>query len=190
MANYTWTTPATWASGDWNQQIRDNENYLYYDLLPAGTIIAYCSTDLPTGYLLCNGTPVTNVDPYTKLYAKLPGSGTKSTPNLLDKFVIAGGSTYGVNTVGGVASNDLRHTHSVGTIGTNGGGGGTSGGPSATTTFGAGASTGRPTAAHTHTTPDHNHPMTGDTDVASKDVAFAAVTNIPPYYALAYIIKY
>jgi hypothetical protein len=186
--NHNWTTPSTWASGDWNLQIRENLNHLYYDLLPAGTIIAYCSTDLPTGYLLCNATAVTNVAPYTKLYAKLPGSGTKYTPNLVDRFVVAAGSGYAVNTSGGSATNDLRHTHGIGTISTDGGGSGTTGGPSATATFQGGVATGRPTQDHTHTTPAHNHPMKGDTGAASVD--FTSVTNIPPYYALTYIIKY
>lgn len=183
-----WTTPSTWASGDWNLQIRDNLAYLYETLLPAGAILAYSGTDVPIGFLLCNGTEVTNVSPYTALYSRLPGSGTKYTPNLVDKFVIAAGGSYSAHGTGGTAANDLRHTHGVGTISTDGGGNGTTGGPSATNTFQGGTSTGRPTATHTHDTPAHNHPMKGDTGQASTD--FTSVTNIPPYYALVYIIKY
>lgn len=204
-----WTTPATWASGDWNLQIRDNLQYLYETLLPAGSILAYSGTDVPTGFLLCNGTSVANVSPYTNLYARLPGSGTKYTPNLVDKFVVAAGSSYNAHDVGGTATNNLAHSHAATGLGTaaNEGGGTTGAGGAHDHTFVASGnsrintsftSTGGVLVAaashthsfnshpdHSHSTPNHQHTINGNTAEA-----LSTVTNIPPYYALVYIIKY
>lgn len=206
-----WTTPATWASGDWNLQIRDNLTYLYEKLLPAGTILAYAGSSLPDRFLYCNGTSVPNASPFTDLYAALPGSGTKATPNLVDKFIVAAGSSYSAHTSGGAATVDLTHSHSVGTLATaaNEGGGTTGTDGSHDHTFvasgnvrvnvGTTTSGGTLVAAashthsfnshpgHSHSTPNHAHTITGSTANTS---GLSSVTNIPPYYALVYIIKY
>ena len=63
--------------------------------VPSGGIIVWSGavTDIPTGYVLCNG--------------------TNGTPNLQDSFVVGSGNTYSVNATGGFASSGVMT--SVGT---------------------------------------------------------------------------
>lgn len=184
MSTYNWTTPSTWASGDWNLQIRDNMNYLYYDLIPAGTILSYCSATAPTGFLLCNATAVTNVDPYTKLYAVLPGSGTKYTPDLRDRFIVGAGSSYANTNTGGTASQ--THSHTEGNLtarylmGSNG-----------VNYYQERATSGWYTTgiSGNNYTGTSQGPLGGGAAVAGS-TGDTTLDNRPPYYALTYIIKY
>lgn len=182
--NHNWTTPATWASGDWNLQIRENMSHLYYDLLPAGSIIAYCSASPPDGFLLCNGTAVTDVAPYTKLYAKLPGSGTKYTPDLRDRFIVGAGNSYANTNTGGSASQ--THNHSEGSL---------------TARFTLNTSVSyyqkRATsgwysseiASGNNVSANSQGPL-GDGMAVGGFTGSETLDNRPPYYALTYIIKY
>ena len=134
--------------------------------VPAGGIIMWSGSvaSIPTGWFLCNG--------------------ANGTPNLLDRFVIAAGSTYAVAATGGSANAIVvSHTH-----------------------------------AATVTDPGHNHtiqligdslvgsfPLRGQGNLANTPATSTAVTgisvansttgssgtnaNLPPYYALAFIMK-
>jgi len=148
--------------------------------VPAGGIILWSGSvaSVPSGWFLCNG--------------------ANGTPNLLDRFVVCAGSGYAVGQTGGAAdavvvghthvaqSADISHSHSLtattsgsdspqGTLnypvynGSAGEGGGT-GTPLSPTIGGMSAN-----ATHTHT------------------INTAGVTginaNLPPFYALAYIMK-
>ncbi len=137
-------------------------------LVPAGMIMIWSGSvgSIPSGWTLCNG--------------------SNSTPDLRDKFIIGAGSTYAVGGTGGSANavvvdhthtattdTAAAHTHVVGTNANQGpaGGGGTyvgSGGGGITTSA-AGA---------------HSHSVT----VASAGVS-GNNANLPPYYALCYIMK-
>ena len=116
---------------------------------------------IPTGWLICDG--------------------TNSTPDLRDRFVVGAGTTYAVNATGGSANaivpshthtaTDSGHTHgynesSGGALSFDGPGGGTWRGLSAATTA---------------------------TGVANITVSTTGVSptnaNLPPYLALAYIMK-
>lgn len=147
--------------------------------VPSGMIMIWSGSvgSIPTGWVLCNG--------------------SNSTPDLRDKFVIGAGSTYAVGGTGGSANStvvshthtattasDGTHNHSV--VGTKSDGytiyGAdkfytvSSGGPSqfvdtikTTGVLSAGA---------------HTHSITVSTEGSSGNNA-----NLPPYYALCYIMK-
>jgi hypothetical protein len=136
---------------------------------PSGGIIMWSGSiaAIPSGWVLCNG--------------------SNSTPDLRDRFVVGAGSTYAVDATGGSADATLpTHTH---------------------------------TATSTVTDPGHNHNFLGSIYVhpgstgggsaqagttLTTNNAFTSITvattnanagtsgtnaNLPPYYALAYIMK-
>jgi hypothetical protein len=60
-------------------------------VLPVGAIIAFSGGTVPTGYALCNGQTVARSD----------GSGSITTPNLMDRFIIGAGNVYALSSLGG-----------------------------------------------------------------------------------------
>jgi hypothetical protein len=118
---------------------------------------------IPSGWYLCNG--------------------SNSTPDLRDRFVIGAGSTYAVAATGGTAdavvvshthtatSTDSGHTHTVPS--------GASGASTPTGPAPAASISGQTTATGTAII---------TTTVASTGVSGTG-QNLPPYYALAYIMK-
>jgi hypothetical protein len=164
--------------------------------VPTGGIIMWSGSiaSIPTGWFLCDG--------------------TNGTPNLSNRFVVAAGSTYAVGSSGGSADAIVvAHTH-AGTTGNTSNdhshGGTTStagehvhnirnsiaefGDPSALPgTDGNNPNISFPSnaaGAHNHTfttggqSATHNHGFTTNSAGSSGVGA-----NIPPYYALAYIMK-
>jgi hypothetical protein len=141
--------------------------------VPAGAILMWSGSvaSIPSGWLLCDG--------------------TNSTPDLRNRFIVGAGSTYAVNATGGSANAIVvSHTHTGTTDGQNtnhvhgAGGGGAfivaNGGSAA---FNAGGSAGNQTNTDVANT-DHNHPFTTGSTGSSGTNA-----NLPPYLALAYIMK-
>jgi hypothetical protein len=127
----------------------------------AGMIILWSgsSGSIPSGWLLCDG--------------------TSSTPNLRDRFVVGAGTTYAVGATGGSA--DLvvpSHTHTA----TDSGHVHTFGFTYGSTAVGGGGSAN--TGAGTTTTSSGNANITVSTTGVSPTNA-----NLPPYYALCYIMK-
>ena len=141
--------------------------------VPSGGIIIWSGSQasIPTGWLLCNG--------------------SSSTPDLRDRFIVGAGLTYAVNASGGAANAILvSHTHTfTGTaLGTHqhkpvngaamglspGGGGGLGGGD-------LNSSSGNvDTSAVSAGTPAGTNSTEGSSGVNA---------NLPPYYALCYIMK-
>jgi hypothetical protein len=133
--------------------------------LPTGAIILWSGSlgSIPLGYVLCDG--------------------SNSTPDLRDRFVIAAGSTYAVGATGGFADSivvshthtltDPGHLHQMGHDPSN---------------FSAGGS---------GTPPVNNYTTAGfyPTQSATTGITIASAgtsgtnANLPPYYALAYIMK-
>ena len=140
------------------------------DPFTAGMIMLWSGStgSIPAGWALCNG--------------------SNGTPDLRDRFVIAAGSTYAVNATGGSADaivvshthtatsvvTDPGHTHTATGLGNLGGG---------SNAFNWGGGTGA-----TQTT---NSAVTGITVATTNQSTGSSGTNanLPPYYALAYIMK-
>jgi len=124
-------------------------------------------TSIPTG-IIAIWSGATNAIPTGWLIC----DGTNSTPDLRDKFIVGAGSTYSVGATGGSSTTGSHtltiaelaaHTHTTAFGGTSGESLGQSG-PSVRNNASVTNSTGS-SAAHTHT------------------------GTLPPYYALAYIMK-
>ena len=94
--------------------------------------------------------------------------GNNNTPNLQDRFVVGAGNTYAVDATGGSADATLvSHTHNL--LYNHGSFGGSSGAVT-------------PRSGNSPVTP-------GISGRVSTEGSSATNANLPPYYALAYIIK-
>ena len=129
----------------------------------SGMVIIWSGSvaSIPTGWLLCNG--------------------SSSTPDLRDRFVVGAGSTYAVDATGGSANASLpSHTHTATVTDpqhnhtTNAAGGGAQSGGGATLFTGSGTT---------------GNASTGITVANSTEGVSATNANLPPYYALCYIMK-
>ena len=143
----------------------------------SGMIMLWSGSEasIPAGWLLCDG--------------------TSSTPNLQDRFVVGAGDTYAVGANGGSANAVVvSHTH-TGTTSTAGAHSHTANSSTGKTNvdWGDGGGQGRPSGGGasyepivigTHT--GHTHPVT--ISGASGEVS-GTNANLPPYYALCYIMK-
>jgi microcystin-dependent protein len=126
---------------------------------------------IPSGWLLCNG--------------------SNGTPDLRDRFVVGAGSTYAVAATGGTADAIVvAHTHTASTTATDSGhthaspkNGATNGGGAGIAMCGA-ASGNSP--GYDTTTGTAN--ITASTTINSTGSS-GTNANLPPYYALAYIMK-
>lgn len=134
-------------------------------IIPSGGIIMWSGSiaSIPAGWLLCNG--------------------TSGTPDLRDRFVVGAGSTYAVAATGGSADAIVvSHTHTMQSAGAH------------VHTYNEAINTGpHPTgsgrfdpnvtqSANTGSAGTHTHTI----DSAGSSGTNA---NLPPYYALAYIMK-
>jgi len=138
--------------------------------VPSGSIILWsgAANAIPVGYVLCNG--------------------SNSTPDLRNRFVVGAGSTYAVGATGGSANATLvAHTH-TGTTNTTGshthtishsGISGVSAGGQI-----AGGSPQNDTTSPTQSAGNHSHTLNVNSTGSSGTNA-----NLPPYYALCYIMK-
>jgi len=133
----------------------------------SGMIILWSgsSASIPTGFLLCDG--------------------TSSTPDLRNRFVVGAGSTYAVNATGGSANATLpSHTHTATSTVTD---------PSHSHSFQvSGSGSGNPSSTNAgSSTAATNTAVTGITVATSISTEGSSATNanLPPYYALCYIMK-
>ena len=149
--------------------------------MPSGGIIMWSGSvaSIPTGWVLCDG--------------------TNSTPDLRNRFVVGAGSTYSVGATGGsstttlTAANLPSHTHNF--SGNTSGAGdhrhnlvfGTSNGGNHYFYNGQIGNTGNidPNSAM-GSSGNHTHSFSGTTGSAGSGSSFS---TLPPYYALAYIMK-
>ena len=144
-------------------------------VIPTGLISLWSGSigSIPSGWALCDG--------------------NNSTPDLRDRFVVGAGNTYAVAAQGGSANAIVvTHTHTFsGTTGAmNSNASHTHTYPRAVTSGGVlgGTSSYSITASGTtdSTNIDHTHNISGTTDSSGNSGTNA---NLPPYYALAYIMK-
>ena len=137
--------------------------------IPVGGIIMWSGSivSIPTGWALCNG--------------------ANGTPNLQDRFVVAAGSGYAVGATGGSADATLvSHTH-TGTTNNAGEHSHSYTQPSIIPNgeFDNNTQVG-PTFVTQTTSVAGNHNHTFTTDSAGSSATNA---NLPPYYALAFIMR-
>ena len=133
------------------------------EVAPVGSIIMYGGSTAPPGWLLCDGTS-------TASYGALAAIVGQYTPDLRDRFIMAAGTTYAVGTTGGEA----EHTLTVNEM---------------------------PSHSHTWTRQDasvnagyrpwpaSNNDVVASTQNTSSVGGGQPHNNIPPYYALVFIIK-
>ena len=136
-------------------------------LVPAGVIVMWSGSiaSIPVGWLLCDG--------------------TNGTPNLRDRFVVGAGSTYAVNATGGSADAIVvSHTHTA-TV-TDPGHFHTQTGQTLGPAAGAAAFAGGSFAPAAQNTASKT---TGITVSNSTEGSSGTNANLPPYFALAYIMK-
>ena len=141
--------------------------------IPSGGIIIWSgsSASIPTGWVLCNG--------------------SNSTPDLRDRFVVGAGSTYAVAATGGSANaivvshthtatstvTDPGHTHLIPNT--------RAGSPNGGAIYIAGATA---SPSNTDNTGSNTTGITVSTTNASAGSS-GTNANLPPYYALCYIMK-
>jgi len=136
---------------------------------PYGLVVIWSGSivTIPQGWYLCNG--------------------SNSTPDLRDKFVIGAGGSYGINATGG--SSDaivVSHTHAATSSVSDPGHTHSYTGTSGTANTGGSSCCGA-TYPNTNT----GSSGTGISVSTSVDAAGSSGTNanLPPYYALCYIMK-
>lgn len=134
--------------------------------IPAGGILLWSGSigSIPAGYVLCNG--------------------TNGTPDLRDRFIVGAGSTYAVNATGGSADAVVvSHTHTASVTD-----------PGHTHTFTASVTnftspTGNPICGAAVQSSTTNSSVTGISVTNASAGVSGTNANLPPYYALCYIMK-
>ena len=145
--------------------------------IPSGGIFLWSGSigSIPAGYVLCNG--------------------SNGTPDLRDRFIVGAGTTYAVNATGGSADavvvshthtatvTDPQHRHIEGFAGVN-----------SLASFGVttAPSTGNINSQSGDTTINHPYTSTESTGISVANASTGVSgtnANLPPYYALCYIMK-
>jgi microcystin-dependent protein len=131
--------------------------------IPSGGIIIWSGSAaaIPSGWYLCNG--------------------SNSTPDLRNRFIVGAGSTYGVGATGGSADAIVvSHTHTVNDPGHQ---------------HDILMSSANNTLSSTPSKLSTTQNRTGNTETATTGISINSAgnsgtnANLPPYYALAYIMK-
>ncbi len=157
----------------------------------------YTNSSIPSGWLLCDGSEVSRTT-YSELFDLIgetfgigDGSTTFNLPNVSDRFVIGKSSTYAMGSTGGgsfnvTADNMPTHNHTISSTGS-------------THTHEIGGYAGPPYNNHITAWPN---PVGSDgtttfsneswthTHILGNTGSSTAVTILPVYLALAFIIKY
>jgi hypothetical protein len=153
----------------------------------AGTNTTQIAT---TAFVLANGVPSGGIVLWSGSIASIPSGwllcdGTNGTPNLRDRFVVGAGSTYAVNATGGSANATLvSHTHTASVA--DPGHFHTLNADYGSAAAGAGRNGISDPVGGNYST---NLNTTGIVVTNSTEGSSATNANLPPYYALAYIMK-
>lgn len=140
-------------------------------IVPSGIILMWSGSivSIPSGWLLCNG--------------------SNGTPDLRDRFIVGAGNTYGVGATGGSANAVVvSHTHTATSVVTDPTHNHSSTNNGAYNGLGAGNAMGIGSNTPGYATTSASTGITVATTNASTGVS-GVNANLPPYYALAYIMK-
>jgi len=160
--------------------------FVVANAVPSGAILLWSGSvaSIPSGFVLCDG--------------------TNSTPDLRNSFVVGAGDTYDPDDTGGSADAVVpEHTHTQAAhehliMGYTGGGLPSGGGGGYTTTV---TDSNRLNAVAALADADTSYALKGTTNAADRGLSSsetptinstgesATNANLPPYYALAYIMK-
>ena len=169
------------AAADWNVVVEDLQDHeariQVLEALGGGVVDP---TNIPIGGIILWSGAIGSIPAHFALC-----DGTSGTPNLTDRFVIGAGGSYAQNANGGA----LTHMHTNSNTGDGGGHAhpynSNTGGPSASVTVLTG-----PDAVASSA---HTHPFSGNTASGGSHAHSVGNTgsasNLPPYYALAYIMR-
>jgi hypothetical protein len=139
------------------------------NIVPTGVITLWYGAivNIPSGWFLCDG--------------------TNGTPDLRDRFIVGAGTTYAVDAIGGSANATLpSHTHTASSSVTDPGHAHSYNQPIASNAANPPGSSGsQPSATVTGTATTGISVST----TISTEGSSATNANLPPYYALAYIMK-
>lgn len=174
----------------------------------AGTNTTQIAT---TAFVLANGVPSGAIMMWSGSIASIPSgwylcNGSNGTPDLRDRFVVGAGSTYAVGATGGSANaivvshthtgsvTDPGHTHYVANTDYNGGTTSPTlnSGNSLVSKMGGGGISESYALGGSGTTPSVGLTNSAVTNISvgiSTTGSSATNANLPPYYALAYIMK-
>jgi hypothetical protein len=155
-------TASTAPTGTANNQVATTA-FVANNGVPSGCILLWSGSiiSIPSGWYLCDG--------------------TNSTPDLRDRFIVGAGSIYNVAATGGSANAILvSHTHTA-TV--------TDPGHRHTALNQVGPSFGQPQGGVTQSAGFTGNATTGITVGISTEGSSGTNANLPPYYALAYIMK-
>jgi hypothetical protein len=136
--------------------------------IPSGSIVMWSGSigSIPTGWLLCNG--------------------SSGTPDLRDRFIVGAGSTYAVAATGGNANATLvSHSHTANSSVSDPGHNHTAQGANFNFGYAQGSDA---INRSTQTTSTATTGITVATSISTEGSS-ATNANLPPYYALAYIMK-
>lgn len=141
--------------------------------IPQGGIIMWSGSvdQIPEGWALCDG--------------------NNGTPDLRDRFIVGVGSSYPMGATGGVATNNISHTHTISPDGAHTHTySGTTGVNNDTEPAGGGSGSTVADSSHYHnysgtTSSNGTHSHGGVTSTGGS----ASLENRPPYYALVFIMK-
>jgi len=185
------------------------------EVTPTGTIVAYAGSTAPDGWLLCDGSSYSLPSAlYSNLFTLIGttyggtqtnGIGNFQVPNLKGKFIIGAGTGYTLNSTGGNAGGNLTlttanlpaHSHSITDPGhyhwlPSGHSGGSYENWGMVT---AGSSIGwqvEPPTLPANANPDPAYTSGSATNITGTNNTGSgtAVSIMPPYISLNYIIKY
>ncbi len=171
-------------------KLKENGN----DLLPQGSVIMWSGGAIPNGWALCDGQRY-QINTTTGV-TEVVSVGGFLTPDLIDRFIVGSGAAYSSGSTGGATT----HAHTVNPITTPTNTAGTHNhtvdpGPfNASVIASGGTASINPNAGFSVVSvnvpptisSDHNgHSHT--VDIGLTPTTF--VSNLPPYYALAFIVK-
>ena len=178
----------------------DSPTFTGTPVAPTASVGTSTSQIATCAFVLTNSVPSGFIGMWSGSIASVPSgwylcNGSNGTPNLQDKFVVGAGSTYAVGATGGSADATLvshNHTFSGTTGGMN------ANNPHSHNTYGAYGGGGNPggslnvnnpggqNTAVTSSDINHGHDFSGTTATSGTSATNA---NLPPYYALAFIMK-